>query len=697
MSTSSSQCDSSPDSHGSPAMARHAALPRSLEATEPEARDDAAQDPVLAALSDLRISTGPSPRLTTPRDTSSIAAMGSNALSARSSTIARRQLSGGGIAGAVVGSVIGAALILLCVSPFLLRRSRNARARREQAELQAEMGLAAETAPGRGDSLVASPATDRRLSVDHFGHASSDDTRRPVKDYDMDGNSYDNMTPSGTGVPQYANAFTAAPQGGEGDAHPPFTGPVAPAPLAMPPPAAPLAASPDQAQPPRKSSLSNAIEGFAEKATALFHRSSTRSSSRSAHITSPTRSTTMQADPNDVPMPTFSEEQTYSPVMMTGAAAEYFSGAPLSPPSSDYSPPPQAPYGSTDAGATPLNFMSMPRAAILAKFEAPSRQGSQADDFSPMSPTSPGRIKGEPEDEEEGVRGFSASPMRMRIPSPSHPEPGTVNPMDVWAPANASERGHQVAAELDKMQESPPPQAASPPMQVYHSVVEEQQQQQQQQQPYYEPQLVQEHTQPSLPHQDQQYYHQPTIVEPEPENRAGEFVAHEMPETDASTPPPGSQSSLPSTYTTPDTRLTEPTPGYMNTPSPRSNEGSTPAHSSDISGASPRTFTCEECGRIFDQVHKLNHHKRYHERPHECTHQGCGKRFGTKTHLDRHINDKHKKTRKYHCTIADCAYSRQGGKSFPRKDNWRRHMQNKHNLNPEHDPVEVVDETMTGT
>lgn len=61
-------------------------------------------------------------------------------------------------------------------------------------------------------------------------------------------------------------------------------------------------------------------------------------------------------------------------------------------------------------------------------------------------------------------------------------------------------------------------------------------------------------------------------------------------------------------------------------------------------------------------------------------------RFGTQTHLDRHINDKHVKSRKYYCTVSECPYSRQGGKSFPRKDNWRRHMVNKHHLAPEPDP-----------
>jgi hypothetical protein len=92
-----------------------------------------------------------------------------------------------------------------------------------------------------------------------------------------------------------------------------------------------------------------------------------------------------------------------------------------------------------------------------------------------------------------------------------------------------------------------------------------------------------------------------------------------------------------------------------------------------------------------------SHHKRYHERPHECTHPNCGKKFGTKTHLDRHINDKHNKTKKYHCTEAACSYSRHGGKSFPRKDNWRRHMTNIHGHNP-HAEIEpdVVDTSMVG-
>jgi uncharacterized Zn-finger protein len=95
-----------------------------------------------------------------------------------------------------------------------------------------------------------------------------------------------------------------------------------------------------------------------------------------------------------------------------------------------------------------------------------------------------------------------------------------------------------------------------------------------------------------------------------------------------------------------------------------------------------------------------SHHTRYHYRRHVCEHQGCGRRFGTKTHLDRHINDKHTKSRHYFCTQHNCPYSKQGGKSFPRKDNWRRHMQNKHNITNPPDPEEmsIADEAvMEGT
>jgi hypothetical protein len=81
-----------------------------------------------------------------------------------------------------------------------------------------------------------------------------------------------------------------------------------------------------------------------------------------------------------------------------------------------------------------------------------------------------------------------------------------------------------------------------------------------------------------------------------------------------------------------------------------------------------------------------SHHRRYHDRPWSCTH--CDRSFGTVTHLNRHVNDKHKQTRKYYCTQPGCDYSRQGTKSFPRKDNWKRHMRKKHAVEPKDPPDE---------
>jgi len=116
---------------------------------------------------------------------------------------------------------------------------------------------------------------------------------------------------------------------------------------------------------------------------------------------------------------------------------------------------------------------------------------------------------------------------------------------------------------------------------------------------------------------------------------------------------------------------------------------------------SPRggVYCCAEpgCNQVFDQPHKLKHHQRYHSKDHKCPYPTCGKGFGTKTHLQRHINDRHEKKKKFHCSIQGCDYSRAGGKAFPRKDNWKRHMTKIHGMDhsglPE--PVEV-DQEMTG-
>lgn len=157
---------------------------------------------------------------------------------------------------------------------------------------------------------------------------------------------------------------------------------------------------------------------------------------------------------------------------------------------------------------------------------------------------------------------------------------------------------------------------------------------------------------------------------------------------------PGQSSTDPSSGRTPDTRITiSPSPYPVPPPFiPVKNEPESSA-SPESSRPTPPTgkLICDECGRDFDQIHKLNHHKRYHDRKHNCPYDGCDKKFGTKTHLDRHINDKHLKIKAYHCTDPSCAYFK-GGKAFPRKDNWRRHMVKKHQATPAQ--LEAMDESV---
>ncbi|KAI0405537.1 hypothetical protein F4802DRAFT_606798 [Xylaria palmicola] len=141
---------------------------------------------------------------------------------------------------------------------------------------------------------------------------------------------------------------------------------------------------------------------------------------------------------------------------------------------------------------------------------------------------------------------------------------------------------------------------------------------------------------------------------------------------------PGQSSTAGSSGRTPDTRPTvspSPFPAIPEHSKLKPDPGVSPSSSKPSPQPSP--LACPECGREFDQIHKLNHHKRYHDRTHECTYPGCDRKFGTKTHLDRHINDRHLKLKAYHCTEPTCAWFK-GGKSFPRKDNWRRHMIKKH-------------------
>lgn len=175
---------------------------------------------------------------------------------------------------------------------------------------------------------------------------------------------------------------------------------------------------------------------------------------------------------------------------------------------------------------------------------------------------------------------------------------------------------------------------------------------------------------------DYQHWH----VEKYPRSESLEWSASERSELDytANTQPP--QPDLPQQSIHPNSQptaqMSDTKEREHSTTAQLSRRSSIASHS-DSSKPSIGPFVCEECGRTFDEIHKFNHHKRYHDRTHACPYEGCDRKFGTKTHLDRHVNDRHLKLRQYHCAEAGCEWA-VGGKSFPRKDNWRRHLVKKH-------------------
>jgi uncharacterized Zn-finger protein len=69
---------------------------------------------------------------------------------------------------------------------------------------------------------------------------------------------------------------------------------------------------------------------------------------------------------------------------------------------------------------------------------------------------------------------------------------------------------------------------------------------------------------------------------------------------------------------------------------------------------------------------------RCHDKSKTCP--TCPESFATTKDLNRHINSVHQTTKRFYCTVARCKYARLavGGASFARKDNWRRHMRDKH-------------------
>ncbi|KAK6221936.1 hypothetical protein LQW54_001156 [Pestalotiopsis sp. IQ-011] len=327
---------------------------------------------------------------------------------------------------------------------------------------------------------------------------------------------------------------------------------------------------------------------------------------------------------------------------------------------------------------------SLPSTALRQIKPTPLRESSSAvrQPTRFQSPELQGPMEMDDYDHYEFVGADTASAVRGSHSPPSDaPGYSAVNPMDIMRPSNAAEKAVFTNAELIRIASvsaSPPaspPYNTTPPSStdMEHNISGDSHEDAH----HADESGMDDSEQES---EDEEMADEPQYLQPPQITVENAFITDGT--SDWSTPGGATTMTNASSGRTPVTDITC-------SPSPAPSAGLQQADSSASppdSATSPKlVLVCEECGRNFDQIHKLNHHKRYHDRKHSCPYDGCDKKFGTKTHLDRHVNDKHEKTKGFHCTVQGCQYFT-GGKLFPRKDNWKRHMVNKHNIHPTFDP-----------
>ncbi|KAI6780041.1 Zinc finger transcription factor-like protein [Emericellopsis cladophorae] len=302
---------------------------------------------------------------------------------------------------------------------------------------------------------------------------------------------------------------------------------------------------------------------------------------------------------------------------------------------------------------------------------------------------------------------------RSQVYSSSQPTQsvmGTVNPMDIMAPSTESEMWHRTDYQLFTTPYDPQQMIATYPVQ-FQSLPSDYTQTQMPsnltipQPPQHLPPPPPPQSAPSAPPTQQRLSQKQsrtdsTASQSDSASRMGMTplslkASNTAAHSELSSSAQGTASTT--TQSTPSTHVDSPSPESLNS-SDYGHQGGSP-HGNGVPSPRGGDFACDEpgCNQVFDQPHKLKHHQRYHSKDHKCPYPACGKGFGTKTHLQRHINDRHEKKKKFHCSIQGCDYSRAGGKAFPRKDNWKRHMTKIHGMDhrglPE--PIEV-DSEMTG-
>lgn len=364
----------------------------------------------------------------------------------------------------------------------------------------------------------------------------------------------------------------------------------------------------------RAGHLSDSIRQLAERAAAVLRQDSTLSNGS-------TRSPPMV--PGDDLSPIAPATVVFEPVdtEARGEAYSYYHG--FDTPELEPVPLParSAAYGTPISIPAPLppSAFAFPTSVSAA---TPISPGSQVGPSSHISPPLPRPTFGLPDDgadhvyeepeelmradlrDKQGLVGplkrMDTQPLKpivSDIESPLLPakSEASVNPMDIWGPTTTTEKDHKTLVELSTP--SPPLQSeGTPSMEPFPSqptpdatpdpeVVRDQ-----------DVDMAEEHATPELKQEPSPL----DVVLPPPPQIAGTGGDTNMMELYGRYTPP--ESSIPSNPTTPG-YMSEPhkAPGpSMATPSPGSN-----GVSSDQSDATPRTYRCEECSRVFDQYHKL--------------------------------------------------------------------------------------------
>lgn len=596
----------------------------------------------------------------------------------------------GTIAGATIGAVVVAILALLCSLPFLLkcRRKRRLRKRQEQDALRPDM---ATSLPGTRPTSQVFPTHVNRLSHMSQGRLASaaatlsDHDSHTGKEYGPDGITFHQslapspaligktlrtcspapsviMAPSSTSLAAASRKNSpAVPQGPFPPPHEKETMSRSDTYGTLTTEPGELSRSPTGSQ---HGSQSPTIGGAFRKIhdKVFHHRDSTRSSgSESQKTGNRSPDVDMDMDEVDRSLTDASPSYRHDKPVMGGLAEEYYLGGPLSPPEEAQVP----------KNHQFLNLMAAQGGAPDTQQHLGNQQqhnlGSPFNPTeAPLSPTSP-FVKDEDLSSEEGgkrsleansdtlsppPRGLPASSPRgfEPPPSPSHPAPGTVNPMDMMRPTTDAEHSAWVETELWKLENSPSPQPdklpspqpeSSPPFQSIPSPPSQSQAPppatSQPPPPPPPPQQQQEPSPAPERPQFQAVVRHPTEMDLTAHGQAAPQLDEEVITDISDTSSPGhaydqyAYGPSPPDHNSPETRLTDtgsPSPrSSMNSNRPVSSYGGTEylgttpgGHSRNSSQGShsrnssqgdgspkPSSFACEQCGSKFDQVHKLKY------------------------------------------------------------------------------------------